>query len=534
MTRLSRNDVRPFVNAFLVLFLPFSHLVAKNHLFVDLTTFLSIAVALGAGLFLFSALVFFLTKNVARTQTIVMSGALTWFLLSFVFGCSAARAIMSMVAGMVFLPLPARFLILAGISFFLFSAVMWLMLKIVGREVFRRSAIQSVFLVFCLVLLFMQAPGVMPVLTSFRAPQPYTDVEQFYKSESPAQKPHIIYMMPDRYPSNDNLRQFFDFDNSGFANALRDRGFYVWDKQFANYPRTFVSWASTSNMNYLDATAQEMGENLASHVPVYGLIQNSQAVRMLKAQGYHYIHMGNWWEPTRTNKLADENVVMGGTFGEFLSVYMSQTPLFFLNLPFGERLENKKACTLYQTEKETLINAVRRPDPVFVFWHIFTVHPRYIYDEQGNCLPVSIGRLKNEKNLKNVFTYHVKIQNREFLDVIDRLRVASSRPLIIVIQSDEGPFPWNMLTNRKGWDFWKAPFSEKSMKQGMFNAMLMPSRDYADFERRQSPVNNFRMIMNEIYGPDVSLLDDRIYLIQSEDQPMKLKDISKDILPGPR
>ncbi len=534
MIRLSRNDVRPFVNAFLVLFLPLSHLVAKNHLFVDLTTFLSIAVALGAGLCLFSALVFFLTKNTARAQTIVMSAALSWFLLSVVFDYSAASAIMLMIAGVMPWPLPARFLILAGISFYLFSAVMWLMLKIVGRDTFWRSETQNIFLVFCLVLLFMQMPGVMPVLTSFRVPQPYTDVEQFYKSESPAQKPHIIYMMPDRYPSNDNLRQFFDFDNSEFANALRDRGFYVWDRQFANYPRTFVSWASTSNMNYLDATAQEMGENLDSHVPVYRLMQNNQAVRMLKAQGYHYIHMGNWWEPTRTNKLADENIVMGGTFGEFLSVYISQTPLFFLNLPFGERLENKKACALYQKEKEALIDAVRRPDPAFVFWHIFTVHPHYIYDEQGNCLLLSIGRLKNEKNLKNVFTYHVKIQNREFLDVIDRLRVASSRPLVIVIQSDEGPFSWNMLMHRKNVDFWNAPSSEKSMKQGMFNAMLLPSRDYTDFERRQSPVNNFRMIMNEIYGPDVNLLDDRIYLIQSEEHPMKLKDISKDILPGPR
>ena len=57
--------------------------------------------------------------------------------------------------------------------------------------------------------------------------------------------PDIYYIIPDEYGSYRGLKEFFNYDNSDFINYLKQKGFFVNEKSFANYPRTIQSVSSS-------------------------------------------------------------------------------------------------------------------------------------------------------------------------------------------------------------------------------------------------------------------------------------------------
>ena len=54
-------------------------------------------------------------------------------------------------------------------------------------------------------------------------------------------------------------------------------------------------------MQYLNFLSEEFGVDETSQQPVNYLLEHNQAQAHLKRAGYHYLHMGNWWQPTRNN-----------------------------------------------------------------------------------------------------------------------------------------------------------------------------------------------------------------------------------------
>jgi hypothetical protein len=57
-------------------------------------------------------------------------------------------------------------------------------------------------------------------------------------------KPDIYYLILDGYTGENVLKTMYSFDNSGFYDALRQRGFFVASRARCNYPTTFLSLAS--------------------------------------------------------------------------------------------------------------------------------------------------------------------------------------------------------------------------------------------------------------------------------------------------
>ena len=69
--------------------------------------------------------------------------------------------------------------------------------------------------------------------------------------------PDIYYIIFDRYPRADSLKDFYDFDNSEFISYLETKGFYVASESNANYLKTAHSLASSLNVDYLSFTSDQ-------------------------------------------------------------------------------------------------------------------------------------------------------------------------------------------------------------------------------------------------------------------------------------
>src|SRR5690606_9774336 len=63
--------------------------------------------------------------------------------------------------------------------------------------------------------------------------------------------PDIYYVIMDGYARSDTLKRDYGYDNSQFEGFLKEKGFHVIEDSRSNYRWTFLSLASSLNMEHL-------------------------------------------------------------------------------------------------------------------------------------------------------------------------------------------------------------------------------------------------------------------------------------------
>ena len=63
----------------------------------------------------------------------------------------------------------------------------------------------------------------------------------------PEHRPHVFYLIFDRYAANRTLRDQYQFDNQAFEDFLIAKGFFVATASYANYLKTAQSLAATNH-----------------------------------------------------------------------------------------------------------------------------------------------------------------------------------------------------------------------------------------------------------------------------------------------
>lgn len=336
---------------------------------------------------------------------------------------------------------------------------------------------------------------------------------------APANPPDVYYIILDRYAGVATLRDVYGFDNEPFLRELEDRGFTVARRAWANYYKTFLSVYSSLSMDTIDK--EELGEPKAPyhiqslHAALRGHLTLPAS---LKAIGYDYIHLSSWPEPTSQNVDADVTLRFQDST-EFSAALFSTTLLSVLSPPAADAgiagdqervsVDLARDSTLYTFDR--LPEMVERPGPDYVFAHILVPHPPYVFDADGNFLTQELVRSRPETVN---YVDQLEFANRRVLAVIDRLLSDPMDP-VIVLQSDEGPRPERYSEEGKTFDWLSATDEEISQKFGILNAIHLPGGidpgDYG-FTDRTSPVNNFRIVFNAVFGANLPLREDMTYL----------------------
>lgn len=345
--------------------------------------------------------------------------------------------------------------------------------------------------------------------------------------------PDIIYIVPDRYASSATLRKVYGFDNSSFYRNLRKRGFRVFEDSWSNYPKTFLSLASTLNSGYLTAFKKLYGPNTSDRRPVHHLIENNVVQDRLRKLGYKFHNYGNFWEPTRVNKWAivNETGYASGSlqnFSEFESALLKKTPTRLIFKLFSGD-SNHLECKRIKNKLGRIRTAGNERHPVFIFAHMLIPHEPIVTDAEGRCLDRmihyrnkvtsgwsgSVSKVVEWKEYKAAYVEFLKYFNSEILHIIDdqlKRRGPSGRKLIFIIQSDEGPHP-KFLRDRLGREMNLLSSDELRMKFGIINALRLPNNMGQAVPKLSTPVNNWRVIFEAVTGTKINLLPDRVYTI---------------------
>lgn len=337
--------------------------------------------------------------------------------------------------------------------------------------------------------------------------------------EAEDRPPDIYHFVFDRYTSEPVLAEHFGFDNSAIGLFLEERGFFVARDAFANHPRTAHSLAATFSMDYLDWLSGDPripGDGW--HVP-HAMLADHRVGRFLKAMGYELAQFGSWWNGTYWSRIADLNRPHG--FSEFAMLYLRRTvarPIFHLlpRMPLTMRLDWDNAqCQRVApqvAEIEALgdpAGAAPRDRPLYVFAHILVPHGPFNFTAEGGCLSQSESFARGEAQ---GYLDQIAYANRLIKGLVERLLAPERRPPVIIIQSDEGPFP----RRQPGIPWQEASPAELQIKSGILNAFYFPDGDYQALHERISPVNTYRIVLNHLFGTDLPILPDKTLIFPDE------------------
>ncbi len=349
-------------------------------------------------------------------------------------------------------------------------------------------------------------------------------------------KPDIYYFVFDRY-GGDKTMQLYGYDNSGFLNYLKSKGFYIADKATSNYPKTFLSLGSSLNFGYVNyLTEKTNGGGTSDESIVTPLVKNNKVIKFLKKKGYKYIHIGSGWDPTRTNKNADKNFILkGGSYpyeDEFSNGVLHTTlasPILKTLFPDttavsqNPKLNDHRSRVLY--EFQTLEEIPKIPGPKFVFMHVLLPHDPYVLDK--NCMPIPEEITEKKSETQN-YINQLQCTNKLIEKSVNSILEKSSTLPIIVLTADEGPRPQiNKVPGKLSW----VEASDESINEKfpILAAFYLPGLKENPIYPTITPVNNFRVIFNSYFGTKYSLLPDKNIIFQDEDNYYRFTEVTDRI-----
>lgn len=361
-------------------------------------------------------------------------------------------------------------------------------------------------------------------------------IQRSTKNINPAD-PDIYYFIFDRYAGPKSSTEQYGFDNSAFFEGLEKKGFYVSTDSSTNYPKTFLSLGSSLNMEYLDfLTTLTNGGASKDESIVTPLIENSKVLKFLKDRGYTYVNIGSWWEPTKKNKNAEYSYYprFEEHWGadEFTTGFYNTTiarPVLdaFLQDPMNVSKDphnnSHRQAALYQFEVLEEIPKIKSPK--FVFVHVLLPHDPFVFDK--NCRPISEVEVKKHTHQVN-YINQLQCVNIKINKIMDDILKNSKNPPVIVLQSDEGPFPMNVdIPEKQGWG--RAKTTSLKEKFPILNAYYFPGGRTDGLYQTITPVNTFRVLFNTYFGTTHELLPDKNYVFKDDSHYFQFIDVTEKL-----
>lgn len=348
-----------------------------------------------------------------------------------------------------------------------------------------------------------------------------------------ATMPDIYYFVMDAYGRADILKEMYDFDNSEFLGYLKAKGFYIADSSTSNYGQTILSIPSALNMQYADEIAKSVGTDSENRKPLRKWLLNNRTINSLKAIGYKVAATdASIFDLVTYNEGVD---VFYSTPGTNLNLYENH----YLNTTIVKAFNKRKALTVldsYGMHRKKILHAFKRIKKVprkkgtyFVYGHILAPHQPFVFGKNGEELNpgYEYGIWKPREDGFELEAYRqgyinqLQFVNKKLTEIIDHILEHSKQPPIIIIQGDHGPA--SEVMNINGLD--NNNFKERL---SILNAYYFPDRDYSHLYDTISPVNSFRVILNQYFGTNLEPIPDKA-MYSSWYRPYEFVDVTDSI-----
>jgi hypothetical protein len=316
-----------------------------------------------------------------------------------------------------------------------------------------------------------------------------------------AQSPDVYYIILDGYARDDILLKNYHLDINDFIGQLEDLGFYVPRCSQSNYGLTALSLSSSLNMNTLDQILPEVvahGENV---VAFNTAIKHSLVRKFFEDKGYKTVSFENniWW-----TEWSDSNYFITKKYKPFAFLLdfksISEFEVLFLRtttLRVVEEASNKWLSSAFspvetpEKHKADLVllaldelNSVPKiPGHKFVFLHLISPHEPYVFSPNGDFVVT--------KAADPGYPNQIQYLNSRLVPILRSIIKQSSVPPIIILQADHGRDPEYRMAN--------------------FMAVYFPGNAKSVLYSTMTPINLFRLVLDNYFGQKLPLLPDISY-----------------------
>lgn len=337
--------------------------------------------------------------------------------------------------------------------------------------------------------------------------------------ENAERPPDIIYIIADAYGRHDVLLEEYGYDNIAFVEALEERGFYVARESRSNYNYTRFSIPSSLNFQYTNGISTELGGDTSSTQ----LIRENRLVPYLREHGYETVSFETGY--TETEDIgADRYLKPPVSISEFQNVLINATPLRSIVSRLHAYKEDKlgQRYSQYDLHRERVIFTLDelkalKPDerPRFTFAHMVFPHWPFVFDENLNpTYPTIRFSLKAEfrsweaptkEEFRTGYVKQLQAFNKLMLPTLDTL-LENNPNAVVILQADHGPRERSIDNAPRDW----ATYQGEEFP--ILNAYRFPDdRHEQALYPTITPVNSFRIVLNQYLDAKLELLEDYSY-----------------------
>jgi hypothetical protein len=337
--------------------------------------------------------------------------------------------------------------------------------------------------------------------------------------------PDVYFIVLDMYARQDVLEEVYNYDNSVFLNDLSKLGFQVVECSQSNYSQTEMVLTSILNMDYLDALGQ-FDPTTADTSNLRHLVKSNAVMGAFRSLGYKLVsfetgfHFSEFFNADYYLSPDTGNMIFLGRMNNFEVMLLKSTLSLALSdfakiLPSflvpdtSQPLETKREQILYELEKlDRLPKDISGPK--FVFAHILATHEPFVFSSDGSALtyPEEMNTEQNYTAYRNQLDY----LNSRLIPILKHLIENSDPKPIIILQGDTGPG----LVSHTG-------------RMANLSAFYLPGFGQS-LSPTFSPVNNFRLILNQYFGAGLDLLPDNSYF-SLYTSPFEMQEIPNNCVP---
>ncbi len=360
-------------------------------------------------------------------------------------------------------------------------------------------------------LVFLALPLFTLTLTSIATAKPALSKRPAMQPLPPdSARPDIYFIVLDGFGSASTLKRVYDLDNMAFVGSLQQLGFFVAERSHANYSQTQLSLASSLNLSYLEDLEHQFGADETRRGALRALIQQSLLIDTLEQLNYTVISFESGYSATELRHSV-RYLRSGRTLSEFEGLLLDLTPLpqLFPRFAWLNRYAQHRNRVTYTLD--TLPELAPVPGPKFVFAHILSPHPPFVFAADGSAIqPRQRFSIHDGSHLELPREAYLSGYRAQARHIGDRLLASvssllenSSKPPIVVIQGDHGP--------GAGLDHDNLETTDVRERMSILNAIYLGGASQSELYAELSPVNTFRYILTRHLGQSQPLLPDRSY-----------------------
>lgn len=348
-----------------------------------------------------------------------------------------------------------------------------------------------------------------------------------------APQPDIYYIILDGYARHDVLMDNYACDNSAFLAALDDLGFTVAGESRSNYLMSVLSMASSLNLEYLDALAERMGPSSDDLRPLADMLAHSRLREFLQARGYRMVAFDSGWPLTQVedadvylspDALSRSSTVLFGPPNEFELLLLRSTLLRSLLDKYQSQVRTVDSPleAPFSRQRERLLFGLDELGDIpgwdgdyFVFAHLVIPHPPFVFGPNGEPIlhdreySFSDGSAFEGTRQEYIQGYcgQVAFISTQIQSLARRLIEHSDPPPVILLQADHGP--------RLNLDWHDADRTDLREAFSILNAYYVMGEAAPALYPSITPVNSFRLLLNQLFGEGYELLPDESYYTDS-------------------